>query len=65
MHTGFKASDRSKKVPMYIDGCDSALFVALKPDDTDASPALLAKAVLEEAAEGTWAKLQHLCTHSG
>ena len=48
-------------VPMYIDGCDSALFVALKPDDTDASPALLAKAVLEEAAEGTWAKLQHLC----
>ena len=53
-------------VPMYIDTPHSALFVALKPDDTDASPALLAKAVLEEAAEGTWAKLQHLCrNHSG
>ena len=48
-------------VPMYIDQCDSALFVALKPDDTDANPALLAKAILEEAAEGTWAKLEHVC----
>ncbi|CAL6350137.1 unnamed protein product [Bathycoccus prasinos] len=48
-------------VPMYIDQCDSALFVALKPDDTDANPALLAKAILEEAAEGTWAKVEHVC----
>ena len=57
-------------VPMYIDQCDSALFVALKPDDTDANPALLAKAILEEAAEGTWAKLEQAkregeCRHTG
>ena len=51
-------------VPMYIDQCDSALFVALKPDDTDANPALLAKAILEEAAEGTGETGARLSNHS-
>ena len=47
-------------IPMYIDDCTSALFIALKPDDTDGCPTLLVKAVLDEAASGTWAKLDHV-----
>ena len=51
----------TKAEALWIPGCESCAFVALRPDDTDANVALLAKALVDECREGAdWVQPTHV-----